>query len=245
MASRVVVFGMGGVGSFAAEALVRSGVGHLTIVDFDLVCITNTNRQLHAMKGAVGKKKVDVLAERFARISPAATIEPLAQFYNAESSDALLTGPIDFVVDAIDNMTAKAHLVATCIRRGLPLVSSMGAAARMDPTQIRVADLAETTRDPFARSLRKILRDNYGVECTAEHPSGVHAVYSLEPPIDPAPLAYDDGEGFRCVCPSGQNDLHTCDRRRRIDGSAAFVTGSFGFATASVVVRELTRPREP
>jgi tRNA A37 threonylcarbamoyladenosine dehydratase len=245
LGARVVVFGMGGVGSFAAEALVRSGIGHLTIVDFDLVCVTNTNRQLHAMKGTIGKKKVDVLAERFARISPSARIEAVPVFYNADSSDELLGGPFDYVVDAIDNMTAKAHLVASCIRRGLPIVSSMGAAARMDPTQIRVADLAQTSIDPFARALRKILRSVHGIECSAEHPAGVQAVYSLEPPLDPAPLSYDEGEGFQCVCPQVQNDLHSCDRRRRIDGSAAFVTGSFGFATASVVVRELTRQGPP
>jgi len=242
--ARVVVMGVGGVGSFAAEALARSGLGHLTLVDFDQVCITNTNRQLHAMKGTVGKKKVDVMGERLQRVHPTATIDAVPAFYAAERSDELLAGRVDYVVDAIDNMTAKAHLVATCLSRRIPLVSCMGAAARLDPTRIRVADLADTEVDPFARSLRKLLRQHHGVVARKGAPIGVPAVYSLEPPLDPRAPHYDEGVGFRCVCPSGKNGLHECDRRRRIDGSAAFVTGAFGLAAASVVVRALTG-REP
>ncbi len=237
MRARVVVVGLGGVGSFAAEALARSGVGTLELVDFDKVCITNSNRQLHAMKGTVGKSKVEVMAERLALVHPTARIEAKKAFYNEASSDALLDGPIDFVVDCIDNMTAKGHLVATCLARGLRVVSSMGAAARMDPTQIRVADLAETERDPFAKAFRKLLRKNHGIDTSG--PVGVPAVFSLESPIEPSPLAYDEGQGFQCVCPGGKNGLNDCDNKRRIDGSAAFVTGAFGLAAASVVVREL------
>lgn len=238
MGARVLVVGLGGVGSFAAEALARSGVGAIGLVDFDKVCITNSNRQLHAMKGTVGKSKVEVMAERLSLVHPTARIEPMKAFYNEGSSDELLAGPIDYVVDCIDNMTAKAHLVATCLERGIRVVSSMGAAARMDPTQIRVADLAETERDPFARAFRKLLRKNHGIEASGA-PIGVPAVFSVEPPIEPKPLAYDGDAGFRCVCPGGKNGLNDCDEKRRIDGSAAFVTGAFGLVAASVVVREL------
>jgi tRNA A37 threonylcarbamoyladenosine dehydratase len=242
MAARVVVIGVGGVGSFAAEALVRSGVGRIVLVDFDKVCVTNTNRQLHAMKGTVGQRKVEVMAERLGAIHPNVTVESVAEFYEAGSSARILDGAVDFVIDAIDNLTAKAHLVATCLQRGIPLVSCMGAAARLDPTQIRVDDLCNTKGDPFARALRKILRSEHGLELEKNRPIGVPAVYSTEEPIPPTPPTYDEGVGFRCVCPGGKNGKHDCDRRARIDGTAAFVTGSFGLTAASVVVRRLLAP---
>jgi len=237
--ARVIVFGVGGVGSFAAEALARSAVGHLVLVDFDKVCITNSNRQLHAMKGTVGQPKVEVMASRLRLVHPTGTFEPVSRFYEHTASDELLAGEIDYVVDAIDNLTAKAHLIATCKRRGIPLVSSMGAAARLDPTKIRVADLAKTERDPFARALRKLLRKQHGFDFS--EPVGVPAVFSVEEPLEPIAPKYDEGTGFRCVCPGGKNGMHDCDRRARIDGSASFVTGAFGLAAASVVVRKLAR----
>ncbi len=239
MAAHVVVFGQGGVGSFAAEALARSAVGRLTIVDFDDVCVTNTNRQLHALKGQVGKRKVDVMAERLRLIHPSGEVAPVAAFYSAENSAQLLSGDIDYVVDAIDNVTAKVHLIATCFRRGIPLVSSMGAAARLDPTLIRVADLAETHKDPLARNVRKLLKQHHGVVADARKPLGIQAVFSTEEPIDPTAVGYDHGQGFRCVCPNGDNGLHSCDKRSRIEGSASFVVGAFGLACASAVVRAL------
>lgn len=237
--ARVVVFGMGGVGSFAAEALARSGVGRLVLVDFDEVCVTNVNRQLHALKGNVGRQKVDVMAERLRLIHPTSEVTAVPRFYDATSSAELLREPLDFVVDAIDNLTAKAHLIATCLERQLPIVSSMGAAARLDPTRVRTADLAETHTDPLARHVRKLLRQHHGIARDSDRPLGVTAVFSDEPPIDPSPVGYDRGQGFRCVCPNGDNGLHTCERRSRIEGSAAFVTGAFGLACASVAVRAL------
>lgn len=237
--SRVLVVGVGGVGSFAAEALARSGVGQLVLIDFDKVCITNTNRQLHTMKGTVGRHKVDVMAKRLRLVHPTAQIEAVTRFYNAESSGSLLEGQVDFVVDAIDNLTAKAHLLVTCLERGVRVVSCMGAAARLDPTKIRIDDLSNTIKDPFARALRKILQQQYGIEAVQGRPVGIPAVFSIEEPRAPSPLEYDADSGFRCVCPGGKNGMHDCDRRARIDGSACFVTGSFGLTAASVVVREL------
>lgn len=243
MEARVLVVGVGGVGSFAAESLSRSAVGELVLIDFDDVCVTNANRQLHALRGNIGKSKVEVMAERLRLVNPAARVTAVPRFYEASASEDLLDGRVDFVVDAIDNLTAKAHLVATCLRRGIPLVSSMGAAARMDPTLIRVADLADTQRDPFAKALRKILRKEHGLEMLPGQPVGVPAVFSTEPPREPAPVSYDEGQGFVCVCPNKNNGMHTCDKRARIDGSASFVTGAFGLAAASVVVRTLTDSR--
>jgi tRNA threonylcarbamoyladenosine dehydratase len=239
MRARVIVFGMGGVGSFAAEALARSALGQLVLVDFDEICITNVNRQLHALKGNVGKHKVDVMAERLRLIHPGAEVRAVPKFYDAESSDELLREPVDFVVDAIDNVTAKVHLIATCLRRGIPLVSSMGAAARLDPTRVRTADLSETHTDPLARHVRKLLRERHEIEARQGHPLGVTAVFSDEEPIAPTDVHYDHGQGFRCVCPNGDNGLHSCDKRSRIEGSASFVTGTFGLTCAAVVVRTL------
>lgn len=239
MASRVIVFGMGGVGSFAAESLARSGVGHLVLVDFDDVCVTNSNRQLHAMRGNIGKPKADIMAERLRLVSPSATVEPLRRFYREEDADELLGGQVDYVVDAIDSIAAKTHLLATCVKRGIPIVSSMGAAARIDPTRVRTADLADTEVCPLARDVRRILRTKHDIDVRRGHPIGITAVYSEETPIAPAPVSYDEGKGFTCVCPNKDNGMYTCEKRARIDGSASFVTGTFGMAAASVVVRAL------
>jgi tRNA A37 threonylcarbamoyladenosine dehydratase len=198
MGARVLVFGLGGVGSFAAEALARSAVGQLVLVDFDEICVTNVNRQLHALKGNIGKRKVDVMAERLRLI----------------------------------------HLLSTCVQRGLPVVSSMGAAARLDPTRVRTGALGETHTDPFARNVRRMLRQQHGLSA-AESLAGVTAVFSDEEPIDPSDVHYDHGAGFRCVCPNGDNGLHSCEKRSRIEGSASFVVGTFGLTCASVVVRNL------
>lgn len=228
------VFGVGGVGSFAAEALARSGFGRIILVDFDRVCVTNTNRQLHAMKGTLGKAKVEVMAERLRAINPDATIEARCEFYAPKNAARLLTPEPDVVVDAIDNVTAKLHLIATCVRERIRLVSSMGAAARTDPTRVRIADLAETRVDPFARHLRKDLRRKHGLDVS--RPLGVWAVYSEEIPLAPAPLAYDR-EGFLCVCPGGQNGLNDCDHGSRVDGSLPFVPAAFGLTLASLAMR--------
>ncbi len=235
----VVVMGLGGVGSFAAESLARSGVGRLRIVDFDDVCVTNVNRQLHALKGTVGRPKATLMAERLRLVNPQAEIEPIKQFYQADRGDALLAGEPDFVVDAIDQFTAKCHLIATCRARGIPIVSSMGAAGRLDPTRIRVADLNKTHQDPMAANVRRILREKWDFP-RGKQAWGVPAVFSEETAIAPHSLSYEGGDGFRCVCPQGNNGLLSCEHRARIDGSASFVTGTFGLFCASVVVRGLT-----
>ncbi|HEX3477449.1 MAG TPA: tRNA threonylcarbamoyladenosine dehydratase [Kofleriaceae bacterium] len=252
----VTVFGVGGVGASAAEALVRSGVGRVILVDYDRICVTNVNRQLHAMKGTLGKPKAQVMAERLRLVNPDAVIEARAEFYTAETSARLLVPEPDVVIDAIDHMAAKLHLIATCLRDRLRCVSAMGAAARLDPTAVRIADLSQTRVDPFARDLRRNLRRKHGIDCT--RPVGVWAVFSDEPPIAPRALAYDDG-GFRCVCPGGDNGVNDCEHRNRIEGSVAFVPSVFGAAAASLAVRllcglalprpvpetEARRPRRP
>jgi len=237
--AHVMVFGLGGVGSFAAESLVRSGVGKLTLIDFDTVCVTNTNRQLHCLKGAYGKGKAALMAERCQQISPDAAVEAVPQFYNADTSATLLPPDLKptFVVDAIDNMKAKLHLLHTCVTRGIPVISAMGAAGRMDPTQVRVGELCDTFNDPFAKDVRKLLRLKWGVETGV--PCGIRVVFSSERRRDPQTLSYDHGAGFLCVCPTRANDFNSCEHKNQIDGSASFVTGTFGMVAASAVVRSI------
>ncbi len=237
MSSHVMVIGLGGVGSWAAESVVRSGVGRVTVIDFDQVCITNSNRQLHALTGLVGQYKSDVMAERLRKVNPQARVDSLQKFYNAASSDEILGLQPDLVIDAIDNVTAKCHLLATCRDRGIPVVCSTGSGGRMDPTQIRTGDLAVTEIDPLARAVRRILRQQYGFPEQGNF--GIQAIYSTEPARDPIELDYDEGKGFKCVCPQGDNGLNTCDQKNLIMGNASFVTGPFGLACASLAVRSL------
>ncbi|MDP3276216.1 MAG: tRNA threonylcarbamoyladenosine dehydratase [Deltaproteobacteria bacterium] len=237
--AHVMVVGCGGVGSFAAESLARSGVGHISLVDFDLVCVTNTNRQLHAMRGQIGKAKVEVMAERLRLVHPQGRIDARVAFYSADEADALLVPKPDFVIDAIDNLTAKAHLIARCLEEKIPVVACMGAAARMDPTRVQIDDLARTHHDPMASAFRGILREKYGLRMDRRESVGVLAVFSDEHPIAPSPISYDAEEGFHCVCPQSDNDKHTCEKRSRIDGSVSWVTGTFGLVAASVAVRSL------
>ncbi len=240
--ARVIVFGLGGVGSYAVEGLVRSGIGHLTLVDFDVVCVTNINRQLHATVSTVGKSKAELLAQRCKQINPDVSVEFVKEFYRAEVSDQLLEGHWDYVVDAIDNVKAKLHLLNECVQRGIKVVSSMGAAGRLDPTVIRVEDLCETHMDPFAKDIRKLLRRKYEID--TNRPTGITAVYSIEPRREPFELKYDDAtDGFLCVCPHGENEFHSCEHRSQIDGSVAFVTSVFGMNIAGVVVRRIAQGR--
>jgi tRNA threonylcarbamoyladenosine dehydratase len=243
MDSHVMIIGLGGVGSWAAESIARSGVGEITLVDFDEVCVTNFNRQLHALQGLVGIKKVDVMAERLKKINPQAKIHSLPQFYNADSCAEIFQMRPDYVIDAIDSVTSKCHLLAFCRKEEIPVVTSTGSGGRMDPTQIKTTDLALTHQDPLAREIRRILRQQHGFPRDEKERFGIQAVYSDEPCTQPEELKYDQGKGFRCVCPQGDNEFFNCDSRNLILGNASFVTGTFGLFCASIVVRELLREK--
>ena len=235
--THVMVIGLGGVGSWAAESLARSGVGRLTLVDFDEICITNANRQLHALQGLVGQKKAQVMAERMKKINPQAQVEALPIFYNEENNPEIFSRKPDYVVDAIDNLTAKCHLIGYCRRNGIKIITSTGSGARLDPSRARVVDLAETHVDPMAHQVRKILRQKYSFP--EEKFFGVPCVFSDEEPMPSLELHYDNGQGFKCVCPQGQNNLHSCEHRPVIWGNASFVTGAFGLNMASWIVRDV------
>lgn len=235
--AHVMVIGVGGVGSWAAESLARSGVGHLTLVDFDDICITNSNRQLHALTGLVGKKKASVMAERLKKINPSATVEAIESFYNLNSSEEILARKPDFILDAIDNVTAKCHLLATSRARGLNVVTSGGSGGRIDPLKVRLADMSETHGDPLLQQVRKVLRSKY--DFPAEGSFGLPTIFSSEEPMVPVELKYDKGQGFKCVCPQGANDFHSCEKRNLIYGTASFVTGSFGLVAAAEITRRI------
>jgi|LauGreDrversion4_2_1035121.scaffolds.fasta_scaffold57860_3 tRNA A37 threonylcarbamoyladenosine dehydratase len=239
LGSHVAVFGLGGVGSYAVESLARSAVGRLTLVDFDDVCVTNINRQLQAMPGTVGQSKAALLAERVRAIHPEAWVDPVQAFYDLTTSDLLLSPQPDLVIDAIDNVTSKVLLLETCLGRGIPVISVTGAGARMDPTQVRIADLTQTKVDPLARVLRKEL-SRRGIGSTG--PAGIPVVYSEEEVREPAVPEWDHETGFQCICPHREDSPHACEKRRRIYGTASFITASFAMAAVSWAVRRLIDP---
>ena len=214
----VAVFGLGGVGSYAAEALVRGGVGRLTLIDFDTIDITNLNRQLHALDGTVGRAKAQVMAERCRAINPAARIEALQAFYAADNSAELLGRGYDYVLDCIDHISAKLHLIETCLAQGLPVISSMGAANKLDPTQVKTADLAHTRTCRLARIIRRELRRR-GIH------GGVRVVYSTEEfrPLD----------GGR---PAAEAAANSYQARRAPLGSSSVIPPLFGLTMAGEVL---------
>ncbi|MCM0081468.1 tRNA threonylcarbamoyladenosine dehydratase [Geomonas sp. Red32] len=228
--STVAIFGLGGVGSYAAEALCRAGVGRLVIVDFDEICLTNVNRQLHAMDGTVGKAKALVMADRMRLINPDCEVVPYQDFYSAENSEFLLSDRYQYVVDAIDHITSKLHLIRTCKERGIPIVSSMGAASKLDPTLIKVADISQTTKCRMARSVRKLLKKQ-GVA------DGVKVVYSTEEYREQA--IKDGGCKGNCICPNKDDQRFSCEHRRVILGSVSFIPSIFGLTMAGVVVNDI------
>jgi tRNA A37 threonylcarbamoyladenosine dehydratase len=216
----IAVFGLGGVGSFAAEALVRGGIGRITLVDHDLVDITNINRQIQALDDTVGQSKAEMMARRCKSINPAVSIEAIQLRYAAETAERLLHPSFDYVLDCIDQVTAKLHLIESCLERKLPIISSMGAANKLDPSGIRVADLSETSKCGLARIMRKELRKRGIVQ-------GVKVVYSMEPPCTPEPWAtMAEAEEL----PTG---------RRAPLGSSSVVPPLFGLTMAGTVLNAL------
>jgi len=240
--AHVMIVGVGGVGSWAAESLMRSGIGAVTLVDFDDVCITNFNRQLHALEGRVGEPKAEVMAERLRKINPSATIRVLPVCYKQETSAELLAVQPDFVIDAIDCVTSKCHLLASCRGRGIRVVCCTGSGGRLDPGRIAVADLSQTDVDPLARVVRKILRRDYGFPREDKGLFGIPAVFSTEEPADPHATSAAVGPEARGLRMNNTHETYTGEDRHVILGTASFVTGAFGLHCAAVVVRGLLEP---
>ncbi|MDR2486427.1 MAG: tRNA threonylcarbamoyladenosine dehydratase [Clostridiales Family XIII bacterium] len=224
----VIVFGIGGVGSYAADALARSGVGRIGLVDDDVVCVTNINRQLVAGMSTVGRGKVDVMRERILDINPEAVVELYKVFYGSGTVGQIDLARYDYVVDAIDTVTAKLVLIERAKALGLPVISCMGAGNKLDASGFKVADIEKTAYCPLAKTMRKELRKR-GV-------SGVKVVYSEEVPMQPVETEQTSCK-FGCVCPPGAT--RNCTDRRQVPGSIAFVPPVAGLILAGEVVRDL------
>ena len=232
--ARALVVGLGGVGSYAAEAIVRAGFGHVTMVDFDRVCVTNVNRQLHATRKTVNQSKAELMAERGRAISGKCDVVGINAFFGKETADEILAPGFDVVLDCIDNMSAKILLLEACHARGMRVIAALGAGGRMDPTRVRVSDLSTTYNDPFARLVRDLLRQK-GIS------EGIECVWSDEPPND---LDEAAESGFRCICPNkDENQVNTCESKFQVQGSNSWMPAIFGLTMAGVATnRLLERP---
>ena len=210
--ANILVFGIGGVGSYVVEGLVRAGIGNLTIVDFDTVDITNINRQIPALHSTIGMNKTDVLEKRIKDINPEINLKCHTSLYNEDTSDTLLDGDYDFVVDAIDMVPSKIHLIESCYKRGLNIISSMGMGNKLDPTMIEIADIHKTEMCPLAKIIRREAK-NRGIK-------KLPVVYSREKPRDTG-ITQEDG------------------RTKRVNGSMSFVPSCAGLIISSYIVRKI------
>lgn len=230
MGSRIAVFGVGGVGGYVVEALVRSGVGEIDLIDDDRVCLTNVNRQVIATLSTVGKHKVDVCEERIHDINRRCIVHKYQMFYLPEFADVIDISKFDYVVDCIDTVKAKLDLIKRCHDLKVPIISCMGAANKMDATAFKVTDINKTQMDPLAKVIRKKLR-KMGIR-------KLKVVYSEEEPLRPI----DDPDiscRFHCICPN--KDMRKCTDRRDIPASNAFVPAAAGLICGGEVIKDLIR----
>ncbi len=224
-ASRVAVFGVGGVGGYAVEALARSGVGALDLIDDDKVCVTNINRQIIALDSTVGMYKVDAAAQRIHEINPDCKVSCHKMFYMPETADKLDFSQYDYVIDAIDTVTGKIEIIMQAKQAGVPVISSMGAGNKLDPTRFEVADIYKTSVCPLAKVMRYQLKRR-GVK-------KLKVVYSKEEPITPQGQAFDDG--------SGKTDMRSGSARRSTPASVAFVPSVVGLIIAGEVIKDIVK----
>ena len=230
--ARVAVFGVGGVGGYTVEALIRSGIGAIDLIDDDKVCLTNINRQIYATRKTVGKYKVDVAAERIAEINPDAVVRTYKTFYMPETSSQFDFPQYDYIVDAIDTVKGKIELVMNAAKAGTPIISSMGAGNKIDPSAFEVSDIFKTSVCPLARVMRAELKKR-GIK-------KLKVVYSKEKPIAPV----DDMAiscRTNCICPPGT--ARKCTQRRQVPGSTAFVPSVVGLIIAGEIINDLTGKR--
>jgi len=232
--AHVVVVGVGGVGSWTVEALARSAIGKLTLIDLDDVCVSNVNRQLHALDGTIGRPKVEVLAERCRAIQPGIEVVADAAFVTPANLATRIPDDADMLVDAIDSVAAKAALIAWCKRRKLPVVVTGAAGGQTDPTRLRVADLSRTEHDPLLAKVRARLRRDFGFSRNPKRRFAVECVYSDEQ------LVYPGSNGEVCFQKPGAGEATRLDCASGF-GAATFVTGSFGFTAASRVLARLAK----
>ncbi len=239
-ASRVAVVGMGGVGSWVVEALARSGVGHLTLIDADDICVSNTNRQLPALAGQYGRNKCQAMADRCRAINPLIDVMVVPSFLTANNLEALLDQGFDLVLDACDSFRTKVEMIAWCRRRKLPIVVSGSAGGRTDPTQIRLRDLSRTEHDALLALIRKKLRTEFNFPKNPDRYFGVQAVYSLEN------VKYPQADGSVC----GIRPKLGADAAMKLDcgaglGAATHITGAFAFTMVAKALELLLKSKAP
>lgn len=232
--AHVVVVGVGGVGSWTVESLARSGIGRLTLIDLDDVCVSNVNRQLHALDGTIGRPKVEVLAERCRAIHPGIRVDAVTAFVTPANLATRLSTTADHVVDAIDSVPPKAALIGWCRRHKVPITVTGAAGGQTDPTRIKVADLSRTEHDPLLAKVRAKLRRDYGFSRNPKRRFGIECVFSDEQ------LVYPASDGEVCFTKPGQGESTRLDCASGF-GAATFVTGSFGFAAAARVMARLAK----
>ncbi len=225
--ANVCIVGIGGVGSWVAEALARSAVGQITLIDLDMIAESNVNRQIHALDGEFGKAKTDAMAERIREINPACQIETIEDFVTPENLGAMLGGGFDYIVDAIGQVRTKAAMIAWCVEKGISIVTAGGAGGQLDPSRIEIADLSRTVQDPLLSKVRSRLRKEYGFPRDQKRKFGVPAVFSSEP------LSYPEA-GAACDLPSSPAGLNCAGY-----GSSVCVTATFGLIAASVALRRI------
>lgn len=230
-AAHVCVVGIGGVGTWAAEAFARSGVGAITLVDLDEVCVTNINRQLHALTETVGRAKVEAMAKRIRAINPDCRVTAEQRFFNEQTAEELLAPKYDFVLDAIDDVANKVLLLVRCREKNLPVITCGGAGGRRELTAVRVGDLSQASHDKLLSEVRRKLRQEHDFP-TGHSAMDLPCVYSVERTVYPQP------DGSVCEMRSAAEDGTKLNCNGGL-GSATFVTGAFGFAAAGFIVRKI------
>ncbi|KPC01912.1 tRNA cyclic N6-threonylcarbamoyladenosine(37) synthase TcdA [Pseudomonas syringae group genomosp. 3] len=240
-AAHVAIVGIGGVGSWAAEAMARSGVGEISLFDMDDVCVSNSNRQLHALDTNVGRSKVEVMAERIRAINPDCVVHAVSDFVTRDTMAECITPDMDFVIDCIDSVNAKAALISWCKRRKIQMVTTGGAGGQIDPTLIQIADLNRTFNDPLASKVRSTLRRDYGFSRTPNRHYSVPCVFSTEQ------LRYPKPDGSICLEKKFIGDGVKLDCAGGF-GAVMMVTATFGMIAATRAVDKLVagtrRPSE-
>lgn len=226
--AKVAIFGIGGVGSFVVEGLVRAGVGNFVLVDDDKICLTNLNRQIIATRKTIGKYKVDVMKERILEINPNANVETYQEFYMSNSENKILDKTIDYVVDSIDTVTAKIELVMNCNELGIPIISSMGTGNKLDPSRFEITDIYKTSICPLAKVMRKELRKR--------EIKKLKVIYSKEEPIKPDETLESSCK-TNCICPPGTK--RKCAERNQVPGSISFVPSVAGLMIAGEVIKDI------
>ncbi|WP_221075105.1 tRNA cyclic N6-threonylcarbamoyladenosine(37) synthase TcdA [Agarivorans aestuarii] len=230
--SHVCVIGIGGVGSWAAEALARSGIGKITLIDLDDICTTNTNRQIHATTSTVGQSKTEVMRQRILQINPECQCLEIEDFVTKDNLSEYITKDFDYVIDAIDSVKAKSALIAYCKRNKIKLITVGGAGGQIDPTQIQITDLAKTIQDPLAAKVRNELRRFYNFSKNPKRKFGVDCVYSTEQ------LIYPSSDGETCMAKPDAGGTMRMDCSSGF-GAVTHLTASFAFAAVSRVLKKL------